>query len=167
MWDFIMLVNCYNGRFIITAKSLETNVAIVTSVDSTEYICILNFLIPQSWPYLETICLCLYTHACICTSYECMPRWGQIIILWILDKVYGVTFPVKVYISPSCQARENIHFDREYESIYSVKNLSNEYVLLQKWLLNTKLRNSSSTLNIKQMMKKMLAIIEYTTVYIM
>jgi hypothetical protein len=28
-----MLVNCYNGRFIITAKLLETNVALVTRVD--------------------------------------------------------------------------------------------------------------------------------------
>jgi hypothetical protein len=35
MWDFIMSVNCYNGRFIITAKSLETNVAVVTRVDCT------------------------------------------------------------------------------------------------------------------------------------
>jgi hypothetical protein len=31
--DFIMLVNCYIGRFVITAKSLETNVAVVTRVD--------------------------------------------------------------------------------------------------------------------------------------
>jgi hypothetical protein len=28
-----MSVNCYNGRFVITAKSLETNVAVVTRVD--------------------------------------------------------------------------------------------------------------------------------------
>jgi hypothetical protein len=28
-----MSVNCYNGRFVITAKSLETNVAVVMRVD--------------------------------------------------------------------------------------------------------------------------------------
>jgi hypothetical protein len=28
-----MSVNWYNGRFVITAKSLETNVAVVTRVD--------------------------------------------------------------------------------------------------------------------------------------
>jgi hypothetical protein len=51
--------------------------------------------------------------------------------IWILDRVYGLIFPVKVYILPSCQARENIHFDREYESIYPFKNPYNKYVLLQ------------------------------------
>jgi hypothetical protein len=35
MWDFVMSVNSYNGRFVITAKSLETNVAVVTQADST------------------------------------------------------------------------------------------------------------------------------------
>jgi hypothetical protein len=33
MKDFIMSVNCYNGKFVITAKSLETNVAVVMRVD--------------------------------------------------------------------------------------------------------------------------------------
>jgi hypothetical protein len=28
--DFIISVNCYNGRFVIGAKSLETNVAVNT-----------------------------------------------------------------------------------------------------------------------------------------
>ena len=38
MRDFIMSVIYYNGRFIITAKSLETNVAVVTRVDCTSVI---------------------------------------------------------------------------------------------------------------------------------
>jgi hypothetical protein len=42
-----------------------------------------------------------------------------------------INFPVKVYILPSRQARENVHFDKEYESMYLVKNPYNEYVLLQ------------------------------------
>jgi hypothetical protein len=37
--------------------------------------------------------------------------------VWILDRVDGLVFPVKVYISSSHQVRENIHYDREYESI--------------------------------------------------
>jgi hypothetical protein len=53
------------------------------------------------------------------------------LVIWILDRVYGLVFPVKVYILPSRQARKNIHFDREYESIYPVKNPYDEYVLLQ------------------------------------
>ena len=52
-------------------------------------------------------------------------------VIWILGRVYGLIFPVKVYILPSRQARENIHFDREYEAIYPAKNPYNEYVLLQ------------------------------------
>jgi hypothetical protein len=31
-----MSVNCYNGRFVITAKSLETNVAVVMRVDCSK-----------------------------------------------------------------------------------------------------------------------------------
>ena len=54
-----------------------------------------------------------------------------LLVIWILGRVYGLIFPVKVYILPSRQARENIHFDREYESIYPAKNPYNEYVLLQ------------------------------------
>jgi hypothetical protein len=33
LWDFIMSVTCYNGRFVITAKSFEMNMAVVTRVD--------------------------------------------------------------------------------------------------------------------------------------
>jgi hypothetical protein len=54
-----------------------------------------------------------------------------VLVIWILDRVHGLIFPVKVYILPSRHARENIHFDREYESIYLVNNPYNEYVLLQ------------------------------------
>ena len=56
---------------------------------------------------------------------------STLLVIWILGRVYGLIFPVKVYILPSRQARENIHFDREYESIYPAKNPYNEYVLLQ------------------------------------
>jgi hypothetical protein len=46
------------------------------------------------------------------------------IFLWILDRVYGLIFPVKVYILHHIPARLNINFDREhYESIYPVKNV--------------------------------------------
>jgi hypothetical protein len=41
------------------------------------------------------------------------------------------SFPVKVYILSGQLTRENIHFDREFESIYPVRNPYNEYVLLQ------------------------------------
>jgi hypothetical protein len=57
-------------------------------------------------------------------------RTKPLLVIWILDRVYGLIFPVKVYILPSRQARENIHFDREYESIYPVKNPYNEYVVM-------------------------------------
>jgi hypothetical protein len=39
-----MSVNCYNGRFVITAKSLEMNVSVVTRVDCI-YVNLLLFLI--------------------------------------------------------------------------------------------------------------------------
>jgi hypothetical protein len=32
-----MAIICYNGKFVTTAKSLETNVAVVTRVDCTRY----------------------------------------------------------------------------------------------------------------------------------
>ena len=56
---------------------------------------------------------------------------STLLVIWILDRVHGLIFPVKVYILPSRQARENINFDREYESMYPVENPYNEYVLLQ------------------------------------
>jgi hypothetical protein len=47
-----------------------------------------------------------------------------IFVIWILDRVYGLIFSVKVYILPCLLplAWENMNFDREYESIYPVKN---------------------------------------------
>jgi hypothetical protein len=51
MRDFIMTVNCYNGIFGITAKSLETNVAVVMRVDcsynSQSYISYIWYMIQK------------------------------------------------------------------------------------------------------------------------
>jgi hypothetical protein len=53
---------------------------------------------------------------------RCPVYRDTLLVIWILDTVHELLFPVKVYILPSHQARENIHFDREYESMYPVKN---------------------------------------------
>jgi hypothetical protein len=54
-----------------------------------------------------------------------------LLVIWILDRVYGLIFHVKVYIIQIQQARESMYFNRECESMYLVKNPCNEYVLQQ------------------------------------
>jgi hypothetical protein len=58
-------------------------------------------------------------------------KMNILLVILILDRVHGLIFPIKVYILPSRQARDNIHFDKEYESMYPVKNPYNKYILLQ------------------------------------
>jgi hypothetical protein len=81
LWDFIMLVNCYNSRFVITAKCLGTNVvAVVTRVDCSK--------IPLSPAYGVYISQ-LIRYARACFAYEDFSKRGKSFTKKLMSQGYN------------------------------------------------------------------------------
>jgi hypothetical protein len=75
-----MLVNCYNGRFVITAKCLGTNVAVVTRVDCSK--------IPLSPAYGVYISQ-LIRYARACFVYEDFSKRGKLLTKKLMSQGYN------------------------------------------------------------------------------